>query len=72
METKDLLPENDQDLLLAKQLDSALQSGEGFSSIQDPLIQSLLAYQNKEHDQIDALSSESSEMWDKVFSETKP
>ncbi|MBO6623070.1 MAG: FecR domain-containing protein [Balneola sp.] len=72
METKDLLPENDQDLLLAKQLDSALQSGEGFSSIQDPLIQSLLAYQNKEHDQIDALSSESSEIWDKVFSETKP
>ncbi|OAN64612.1 hypothetical protein A8B79_00250 [Balneola sp. EhC07] len=70
METKDLLPDNDQDLLLAKQLDSALQSGEGFSGIQDPLIQSLLAYQNKEHTQIDTLISESSEMWDKVFSET--
>ncbi len=70
MEIKDLLPDNDQDLLLAKQLDSALQSGEGFSSIQDPLIQSLLAYQNKEHAQIDTLISESSEMWDKVFSET--
>lgn len=72
METKDLLPENDQDLLLAKQLDSALQSGEGFSSIQDPLIQSLLDYQNKELVHIDTLTSESSEIWDKVFSETKP
>ena len=72
METKDLLPENDQDLLLAKQLDSALLSGEGFLSIQDPLIRSLLAYQNKEHVQIDSLASESSEMWDKVFSKTKP
>lgn len=72
METKDLLPENDRDLLLAKQLDSALQSGEGFSSISDPLIQSLLAYQNNEHAQINTLTSESSEIWDKVFSETKP
>lgn len=72
MESQNLLPENDKDLLLAKQLDSALQSGEGFSSIQDPLINSLLAYQNKELVHIDTLTSESSEIWDKVFSETKP
>lgn len=72
METKNLLPENDRDLLLAKELDSALLSGEGFSNIQDPLIRSLLAYQYKEHEQINSFTSDSSEIWNKVLSETMP
>ncbi|XWN35890.1 MAG: FecR domain-containing protein [Balneola sp.] len=72
MESQNPLPENDKDLLLAKQLDTVLQSGEGFSSIQDPLINSLLVYQNKEHEQINTFTSDSSEIWNKVLSETKP
>ena len=71
MESQNLLPENDQDLLLAKKLDSVLQMGEGVSSIQDPLIQSLLSYRNEEHSIIDSLKSESSEIWDRVLSETQ-
>jgi ferric-dicitrate binding protein FerR (iron transport regulator) len=71
MESQNLLPENDQDLLLAKKLDSVLQMGEGVSSIQDPLIQSLLSYRNEEHSIIDSLKTESSEIWDRVLSETQ-
>ena len=71
MESQNLLPENDQDLLLAKKLDSLLQMGEGISSVQDPLIQSLLSYRNLEHSNTDSLEAESSEIWDRVLSETQ-
>ena len=70
METQNLLPENDPDLLLAKKLDSVLQSGESISSIQDPLIQSLLSYQNEELSKINLLEDDSAEIWDRVFTET--
>ncbi|MEO9886939.1 MAG: FecR domain-containing protein [Balneola sp.] len=72
METKDLLPENDPDLLLAKLLGSSLSTGENISSVQDPLIQKIISYRDKEKKEIDSLKNSISEIWVNVDEETKP
>lgn len=72
METKDLLPENDPDLLLAKLLGSSLSTGENISSVQDPLIQKIISYRDKEKKEIDSLKNSISEIWVTVDEETKP
>ncbi len=70
MESANLLPENDQDLILAKELGRVLESGKGTSEFQDSLIQFLLDYRTKELHEITKLSSESDDIWNNVYKET--
>jgi len=72
METLNFLSEKDPDLQLAKQLGAILNSGESFSSIQDPLIQKLLVFQKAEQTNHKQLSSDSVDIWDLINKETRP
>tara|TARA_R110002124_G_scaffold120157_2_gene278018 strand:- start:4851 stop:5822 length:972 start_codon:yes stop_codon:yes gene_type:complete len=69
METKNFLPENDQDLQLALHLGITLESGESISSIQDPVIQSLLAFKSQEHTEIEELNKYSDDIWNLIDKE---
>jgi ferric-dicitrate binding protein FerR (iron transport regulator) len=71
METVDFLPEDDQDLQLAEQLGIALESGEKISSIEHPLIQSLLTFKSQEISHIEDLQKDSSDIWDLIDSKTR-
>lgn len=71
MDTRNFLPENDPDLKLAKQLGSSLRTGEGISSVQDPLIRKLLAFKETEEASIVDLKKDSAEIWNMIDSETR-
>lgn len=70
METQDFLPEQDQDLQLALELGVTLDSGGNIYSIQDPLIQSLLAFKAQEQQEITALKEVSDEVWKQIAKNT--
>lgn len=72
METSNFLPENDQDLLLALRLNTALENKSRLESIEDDLIIKLLNFKYTEQQTIDALHSESSEMWNAISAKTRP
>lgn len=70
METKNFLPENDQDLQLALHLGIILEAGDSISSIQDPVIQSLLAFKSQEHIDIEKLNKDSEDIWNFIYKKT--
>lgn len=72
METQDFLPESDQDLQLAKQLNAVFESKGDISTVQDPLIQSLSVFRQKELNNIAALEDTTSDIWSMIDQKIKP
>ena len=70
METLNLLPENDRDLLLAQQIGQSLESQKGTAGIQDDLIGLLHDFKQQEVNEILAYPS-SSDIWEYIEEQTQ-
>lgn len=70
METLNLLPENDQDLLLAQQIGLSLESKKGTGHIQDELVGLLNDFKQQEVEEILSYPS-SSDIWESIKEKTQ-
>lgn len=71
MATENNLPNNDPDLILAKTLGAAIDSGSSFSEINDPLLDMLLLYKENERSTTFISTSTSDSIWTQIEAETK-
>ncbi|MGB0347739.1 MAG: FecR family protein [Balneolaceae bacterium] len=71
MATENNLPNNDPDLILAKTLGAAIDSGSSFSEINDPLLDMLLLYKENERSTTFISTSISDSIWTQIEAETK-
>lgn len=72
MATQQQLPENDQDLLLARSIGQVLDSNSDFSALQDTFIDQLVEFKTRELSGYETNAPNSASIWDAIESQTKP
>ncbi len=71
MATDQQLPQNDPDLLLARQLGYSIDQGASFAELNNPLIDQLMAIKNKELASYTMPASVSENIWNQISNQTK-
>lgn len=72
MATEQQLPENDQDLQLARSIGQVLDSDSDFSELKDMLVDQLVEFKTRELSGYELQTPNSSSIWDAIESQTRP
>jgi transmembrane sensor len=67
-----ILPDDDRDLILAREIGLALEQGSSFEALDDALIPALAEFKNSELDSYADYSLSSDTLWDRIAQQTKP
>ncbi len=72
MSANNQLPNNDTDLMLARQIGELLESRSNFKSLNNPFIDSINSFKMAELDELETTELDSDGLWDLITQQTKP